>query len=139
MLEILKALNARASASAAMQAGLAGGWWFKRAPQGRSMPYVIIRPPDGGNIDYDTSTRYIEPVNYDIVIVGRKVADIAAVVTAWRDALNQRGTTLTLDTGHVMNITLDSEEQIDESPTEEARQCIQHILHFEFKQQQGHQ
>jgi hypothetical protein len=114
MLEILKALVAKASGSSAMQNGLAGGFWYKKAPQGQPMPYVIIRPPDGENIDYDTSKRYVEAVNYDIAVVGRKVADIAAIVIAWRDALNYQP--LPLETGHVMAAKLDGQDQVDEAP-----------------------
>lgn len=137
MLEILKAIATRIAGSTTMRNGLAGGWWFKKAPQGQPMPYALIKPGTGSQIEYDTSARYIEPVGYDLIIVGRKVSDIAAIVTAWRDTMNWKA--LTLDTGHIMAATLDDEEQLDESPLEESRDCIQHVLHMEFTQQQSHQ
>jgi hypothetical protein len=136
MLRILKGMVSKAAASSAMQSGLAGGFWFKRAPRNALMPYVIIEPGDSASIDYETSKRYVEPVNYKVAVVGKRISDIASIVAAWRDGFNYQN--VTLDEGHVMACQLTDEEQLDESPLEETRECIQHVLNFEFRQQQAH-
>src|ERR1041385_3243963 len=135
MLRILKGIITKASASPALNAGLDGGYWFKRAPRTAVLPYLVIEPGTGAEIDYDTSKRYVEPVNYRFCIVGRRISEIASIVAAWRDNFNYQQ--MALESGHVMACKLTDEEQIDEAPTSEMRDCIQHILNFEFTQQQS--
>jgi len=135
MHEIAKAINAKIGGDTNLQLGLTGEWWNRHAPQGRAMPYAVFKVGDG-EIAYDTSRRYVEPVTVEVNIVGRYEADVAPIVARWRAGFIYQP--LTLDTGHVMALALTSEQFMDESPETESRASVHHRFNFEITQQQSH-
>src|SRR4051812_20414450 len=129
MHEIAKAINTKIAADPSLQTELTGEWWNRRAPQGQTMPYAIFKVDDG-ELEYDTSKRYVEPVTVEVIIVGRYEQTITPIVARWRTAFNYQQ--LPLDTGHVMALALTSEQFVDESPELEQRQCVYHRFTFEI-------